>query len=185
MEPILIVLILAVLLGFLFCRWYFSHDEIVKRRMRHVPLVSIDDFPEASAGRIAGRLVYHGRPLRAPLTGRPCAHYLVKVEQYRHHGRIGSWRTLIEEERSQSFVLRDETGEALVRARRALVAVTKDAHFSSGTLNDATPRLERFLGGHGQESKGLFFNKRLRYKEGVLEEGEEVAACGFGWRRIA
>ena len=45
-------------------------------------------------------------------------------------------------------------------------------------LDDATAK-------HGMKSKSLLgFNKSLRYKEGVLEAGEEVSVCGQGtWER--
>jgi hypothetical protein len=69
-----------------------------------------------------------------------------------------------------------------VSLRGAEVAVVKDSHRASGTFNDATPELEAFLAQHGHSSKGWLFNKRLRYKEGVLAAGEIVAVCGSGTR---
>tara|TARA_B110000211_G_C13988009_1_gene512633 strand:+ start:189 stop:446 length:258 start_codon:yes stop_codon:yes gene_type:complete len=41
-----------------------------------------------------------------------------------------------------------------------------------------------FLAEHGTESEGfLGFNKKLRYNEGILEEGEVVAVLGKGtWK---
>jgi len=116
----------------------------------------------------------------SPLSGRRCAQYRVVVEEYRSDGESGSWHTIIEDEKSQNILLKDETGEVLVRMSGAQVAVTNDAHYRSGTFNDATPLLESFLAKHGYQSTGWFFNKSLRYEEGLLEEGEEVAICGMG-----
>ena len=59
------------------------------------------------------------------------------------------------------------------------IAIHKDKHGSSGTFNDAHPRFETFLNEHDESSVGLLgFNKGLKYREGVLEAGEEVYVRG-------
>jgi len=58
--------------------------------------------------------------------------------------------------------------------------LTEDHETHSGTFDDATPAEEAFLNKHARESKNWIFNKRIRYREGVLEAGEEVAVMGYG-----
>ncbi len=177
---LLFIVICMVFVFVVLYQLFGSREATIKREIGHLPRVLIDQFPESAVGKIVGRLVYVDEPLRAPLTGRCCAQYRVIVEEYRSSGNSGSWHTIIEDEKSRDFMLWDETGEALVRMSGAQVAVTKDTHYRSGTFNDATPLLESFLAKHRHQSTGVFFNKNLRYKEGVLEEGEEVAICGMG-----
>ncbi len=180
----LILLMVVVFLGYLVYHFFFTRTAIIKRRIRKAPRFSVQDFPEGEFGKIVGRLAYLGEPLTAPLTQRRCAQYRVVVEERRSSGRSSHWASIIEEEDGRDFIVKDETGEALVRMRGAQVAVTKDARFRSGTFSDTiTPELESFLAEHGRESTGfLGFEKSLRYEEGVLEEGEEVAVCGVGRR---
>ncbi|ACY13699.1 hypothetical protein [Haliangium ochraceum] len=162
---------------------YFSRDNRIKRAMREARLVSIDAFDEtAGMTRLLGTLRYTEPPLTAPLTGRQCALYVAVVEEYRSSGRSGSWHEVIREEAGQDFVLDDGSGTALIRHRGADTVIVKDAHFRSGTFKDATPGLEAFLARHGESSTGMIFNRALRYREGILEAGEQVAVCGRGVR---
>lgn len=179
--PIFIAIIVAFLLTVLIYRIFFTRDAIIKRKIRKAERVSIESFPEGGVAKISGFLVYEGEPLTSPLTGRRCAQYSVDVEQYRSHGKGGSWHTIIQEEDAQDFLLDDGTGVARVKMAGAQVAVTRDERFRTGAFQDPTPELEAFLARHGRESKGFFgLNKKLRFKEGVLEGGEEVAVCGVG-----
>jgi hypothetical protein len=76
--------------------------------------------------------------------------------------------------------LDDGSGKALVLLEAdARMALDKDGRYRSGTFDDATPELEAFLSRNGLSSQGfLGFNKRLRYREGVVEEGEQVVISG-------
>ncbi len=187
MNNSILLIGIVLFLGYLVYRFFFTRAAIIKRRLRKAPRFSVWDFPEGEVGKIVGRLAYLGEPLKAPFTGRRCAQYRVVVEEQRSRAgaQTGShWVSIIEDEHGRDFIVNDETGAALVRMRGAQVAVTKDTCFRSGTFRDKiTPDLERFLARHGQESKSFFgFEKSLRYREGVLEEGEMVAVCGVGRR---
>lgn len=122
--------------------------------------------------------------LTAPLSGRSCAYYEVIVEEKVSTGKSSTWRTIIREVEERDFLLDDGTGRARVEMVAVEAAVEKDGHWSSGTLNDATPVLEGFLQRHGFGSVGWLFNKTLRYREGVLEPGEEVAVLGWADHEI-
>ena len=176
---VIVVLVGAMIWGLL--SWYCSKDRVTLRRLRRAPLRAIDSFPDGQSGRIVGRLVYASEPLIAPLSNRPCAYYHVMVEEYQSSGETGYWKKVIDSEQGRDYILEDETGKALVRMNDARIAVHKDEHYRSGTFNDATPNLERFLNEHGDRSTGfLGLNKSLRYEEGALEEGEEVTVLGVG-----
>jgi hypothetical protein len=179
-------LVVVGVLIFIFVAWYFSKDARIKRALRKAPIMKVGDFTDGAVGRITGK-VRMLEEFKAPISGRLCAHFQAKVQQRRQSGKSSHWRTIIEESDMVDFVVEDESGRAMVEAAGAEVAVVKDAHFRSGTFNDATPELEAFLQRHGKSSTGLFgFNKTLRYTEGIIEEGEEVAVYGRGrWEKPA
>ena len=164
------LVVAGLILGYVLTRY-----RRILRKMRQAPIRLIRDVKDGPA-RIAGKLGYVLPPLVAPLTGRRCAYFEVLVEQ---QGNKGHWRTLVQTTGGQDFSLRDESGQALVHLDSTMVAVVLDAHFRSGFGNDASPELEAFLSAHGTSSEGLVFNRTLRYREGVLEEGEMVSALGF------
>jgi len=184
MEVFIFILIAVAVGAIAFAAWYFSKEQRIKRALRKAPRLTVGDFAEGTEAKLVGAVRLLDE-FSSPLSGRACAQYHVKVEQLRSTGKSSHWRTIIEEERSVTFVLDDGTGRAVVEAENAHFAVVKDARFRSGTFKDADPVLERFLANHGTKSTGLLgFNKKLRYKEGVIEEGEQVAVYGRGvWEK--
>jgi hypothetical protein len=158
----------------------FSREAQIRRHLRKMPPVRIADFPTAGGARVTGNVIGTTAPLVAPLSGRPCVAWRVEVDQYRSNGKSGSWRRLIRQEKTTPFTLDDGSGKALVLLEAdARMALNKDGRYRSGTFNDATPELEAFLSSHGLSSQDFFgFNKKLRYREGVVEEGEQVVISG-------
>jgi len=151
-----------------------------RQLLRRAPRRMIDAFKEGEAAKIVGTLSYLGEPLRTPLTGRPCACYEILVEEYSATGGMGSWEVVIREFKGQDFMLRDETGLAIVSPEGAELEITLDSQTKSGTFHEPTVRETNFLKSHGRKGKGWLFNKTLRYREGVLEAGEFVAVLGQG-----
>ena len=85
------------------------------------------------------------------------------------------------------MVINDNKVLALINTDHIKSHIVQDAQFKSGTWNDATRELEAYLNRHNLESEGfLGFNKTLRYREGVLEQGEQVAVLGkCEWKKPA
>ncbi|MBL9021733.1 MAG: hypothetical protein JNL21_06010 [Myxococcales bacterium] len=140
---------------------------------------------EASAGeliKVVGRVEYETEPLVAPFSGRACAHYEAAVEVRTKHG----FRRKVEQVRSTSLVVADETGRALVEPDKLLVDVVIDHHWASADLDHETRfELEQFLFQAGDAGSRLLQDPgRLRYVEGVLEQGELVTVVGVAaWGR--
>lgn len=174
------VAVTAGALVFTGLRWYFGPEQKAKRALREARTVPIERASEGRVVKVCGRLRYAGEPLRAPLSGRPCAAWRVEVDEYRRSGKSGHWSNIITEMDGGPLEVEDDTGRARVDALGAQLVILRDAHFTSGTFNDAGPALEAYLARHGHDSTGfLGLNRGLRYKEGVLEEGEEVAVLGL------
>ncbi len=179
MDFIFFILIGVVVIVF-FLGWFFRRDARIRRAIKKLPVTKVKDFADGTIGRVVGQVRVIDETT-APMSGRPCAQYHLIVKQRRSSGRSSHWVTLVDEQRVVDFVVEDGSGRAVVNTVGAKAAVVKDAKARSGTFNSATPELEALLARHGHDSTGfLGFNKTIRYKEGVIEEGETVAVCGRG-----
>ncbi len=181
MDPVIIgILVVVVITALIVLGVVFSKKAIVRRALNKAPLKRIHEVQSGEKARVVGRVVYAGKVLTSPLSRRHCAAFHVEVQEYRRHGKSGSWVTVINDEQKGDIVIHDGMGNAHVDITAQSLMV-KDANYSSGTFNDATPELQEYLRFHGRDATGLLgFNKQLRYKEGILEQGELVAAVGVG-----
>lgn len=140
--------------------------------------ISIADFPMGGRARIGGRVSYAGPPITAPLSGRPCAFYELLIEEAGRRDNI--WRTVLRETEGTDFVVQDRSGKALVRAQGSRIAVVKDHHRFSGVFNRPSPEMQALFDRHGIDTNYLAFDRKLRFREGVLEAGEEAGVVGWG-----
>jgi hypothetical protein len=172
---IAVVFIVIIVLAFV-----FSKKAIIRRALNKAPYKRIHEVQNGEKARIVGRIVYAGQVLTSPLSRRHCAAFHVEVQEYRRHGKSGSWVTVINDVQKGDIVVHDGMGNAHIEKSVDMLMV-HDANYSSGTFNDATPELQQYLQYHGRGSTGLLgFNKQIRYKEGILEQGELIAAVGVG-----
>jgi hypothetical protein len=162
--------------------WYFSTPNRLKRELKNARRFTLRELPEGTRARVIGQTRMFARTLEAPLTGRRCVYFLATVEQHHSAGRSSYWKTIIREEAGVPFILDDSTGHALVDPVAAKMVIDVDGRGDSGTFDDPTPREEQFLARHGTRGHTWLFNKRLRYREAVIEIGETVAVLGEGIR---
>jgi hypothetical protein len=174
-----------VVIGFLIYNYFFSREAIVKRKLRKTEGKNISSFMEGEVAKVKGSIKYIGDPIMAPLSGRKCSYYYILVEELRSSGKSSSWHTLIEEEIAGNVVIKDGRDYAIIETGTVKSYLVQDKQYNSGFLNDAIDVLNGYLKIHGYDSVGYFgMNKRLRYKEGILEENEIVAVVGKGsWKR--
>lgn len=159
---------------------FFNNSAIVKRKLRKANGKRIRDFQDEEVAKTMGKITYAGKTLIAPLSGRKCVYYHVEVVD--SSGK--SSRTLVNEEIAADVVIKDGNHYAIIETSLVKSHIIHDAKYRSGFLNDAGKKLENYLKVHGHESTNLLgFNKRIEYKEGILEEGELLAAAGKGkWK---
>ncbi len=188
MEAVFPLTLFILLFGGIFLIAYlFSKKARIRRRLKKFPFKYISDFVNGESAKITGMVEFVDVPLTSPLSGRSCAWYYVLVEQRVSSGKSSHWKKIIEEEVPGRFVLREGNRCALIDERKVKTYIVGDKQFRSGFMNDASEVLESYLNKHGINSVGLFgFNKAIRYKEGVLEEGERITVFGKGeWKEAA
>jgi hypothetical protein len=178
-----LVIIVAIIL-----RFYFSRKAVVKRKLKKAAGMKISGFLSGDIAKVVGNVEFVGEPLIAPLSGRHCAYYYVLVEQLVSTGKSSHWKKIIEEEAGGIFVIRDGRYRAHINSDSTIKTyIVQDEEYESGFRKDATETLENYLRANNMESENLLgFNKKLRYKEGILEEGECMAVMGRGeWKNAS
>ena len=179
MEPIIFFLIIIVVGGSALYQYYFNTENILKRQLKNTPGKKIHEFSSTEEGKIVGKVALHQEILNAPLSDRQCVYYKVIVEQKKSRGKSSHWVEIFTDEKAVDFLV-DQNGErALVKKDFLHGVLERDASYSSGFLNDPSPKLLKYLRQYGVESTNVLgFNKTFRYKEGILELGEEIAIMG-------
>ncbi len=181
MEHTIIIIVISVIIIVCVAAYYFSNNKRIKRKLKNSKLKKLIHFKSGDVAKLVGKVEFAGTPLRAPLSNRECAHYHIHVEQQVSSGKSSHWKTIINEEVSGNFVIRDGADYAFINDSRIKSYIVKDRKYNSGFLKDATERLEHYLNSKGFESENMLgFNKTIRYKEGVLEKDEEIAVFGKG-----
>jgi hypothetical protein len=152
-----------------------------RTRIKQTPTSAIALAAGNSDVEIRGRIVASEEGLvTAPFSQRPAVWSRTLVEHYQQRGRSGSWVTLLDEVHARPFLVEDGSGQrARVQPAGANVVLDARTVASSGPFRDPPPHVESFLRAHNIESTmWLGFNKRLRYREEVLEPGHTLYALG-------
>jgi hypothetical protein len=143
----------------------------------------MSEFKDGETAKIVGKVELVDQPLIAPLSKRKCSYYHVQVEEEIFDGKNFRWKTIIDSEMSNTFVIRDGNNCAYISLKNIKSHIIMDKKYISGRKKDAHTVLEAYLNQYNYKSKGAFFNKKLQYREGILEPGEQVAVLGRGeWK---
>ena len=148
-----------------------------RRAAERLRLAAVAEIAPGEVVKVVGRVVFTDDPLEAPFSGRACAHYEAIVE--RRHAR--GFKTKARTASTQSFWVEDDSGRIYVDARKAVVDVVLDHHWTSRDLDAETRfELERCLYQNGPRwNRLLGAEADLRYCEGALEAGELVTVVGL------
>jgi hypothetical protein len=163
-------------------RWLSSRDRANRRRLVKTKRTQLHQLRPGIA-RVTGTVRRGPEVLLAPLSQRPCVAFEVRVEQYDGE----DWGEKVRVREARPFAVVDETGEALVDPSLGFELLL-DADVSGtdgGWFDDNAPFRESnaaqaLLHAHGIRTETWFFERpiRMRYFEGVVEEGELVSIYG-------
>jgi len=164
--------------GIIFLVVYYSKKAVVIRTLSNYPKTAISSLQENQLAKIIGKAKPIKEVLKAPLSGRKCVYYRIKVEQ-KTGGKNQHWKTIINDEIAPNFLIESYSGKVLIKMTNFKGYFVEDVLFKSGHFNDATHKLEHYLEVHGKKSLNIWgLNKTLRYKEAIVEVGEKVAVMG-------
>ena len=129
------------------------------------------------------------------MTRTDCVYFHFKVEELRmrtvtttrYQGNVAVpvtrtetyWQTVVTDKRAVKCGIKDKTGTVRVDILDAETVLSPATHSTSGTFNNCPADLQRTLSRrYGFSTKGLLFNKGLRYTETVIAEGDRLFVIG-------
>ena len=194
--PLLIAgfFLLFGMVAFGLCLFFFLRNRAKITSIESAQAVDVGDLDDGY-WKTSGRVVALEEPLVSPMTRTECVFFLFRVEElktrtvstYDHQSRgrrTGTrtetyWETVVTDRQAITCAVKDKTGSARIELSDAETVFSPSAHSTSGTFQNCPERLQRTLSKrYGFATKGLIFNKGLRYTETVIEEGDKLFVIG-------
>ncbi len=192
MNPAIIIVLAIIFIGtIIFLAYYFSRKQVIIRTLSKIQSKPASGLRTNELSKVSGKALHVKEPLLAPYSERKCVFYQIKIEQKVNSGKSSHWKTLVEEEKSQEFFVETNSDFVIVKPTDVplnyITYLVKDKKQSSGTFNDPTPKFEALLRRYNIESQTFFgFNRQLRYREGIIEIGEQITVAGIAkWRSLS
>jgi hypothetical protein len=151
------MIILMIIIGIIIYRFYFNRAAIVKRKLNKTSEKKISDFKDNEVAKIIGKVIYIGKPLIAPLSGRKCVYYHILIEEF---GLVGSgkyaegtWCKFIEKEVGGNVVIKEENDYAIIETELVKNYLVRNNQFITSPFNEnVTAVLEAYLNEHDYDS---------------------------------
>ncbi len=165
--------------------YIFNGESKIVRLLRKSPTSKIIDVKHNTVEKIVGTAELYQKVLIAPISKKQCFYYQILVEEHvsDNDGHY-SWNTYFKDERAVDFLVKDETGTALILAKQIQGDLIKD--FELDDTEDNVNAIQKYVKSKGFDiqDKILFFknpaDKVLRIKEGIIHIGEKIAVKGNG-----
>lgn len=139
------------------------------------PIGSLKPGPVEIRGRVKSTLP----PAPSPWHQKPCVFYHFLVQQYHSSESAGGWVDCIDDRSKDPFTIKDDTGSVEIIPGEGRSRINADFATTTGFSNEVTEDLRSLLNTrYGKDTKGLIFQKELRYNESILENGDEVYVFG-------
>ena len=166
--------------------YFFNTRNTILKQLKKTPSKSPNAIKENEYVFVKGKAKAIGEPLIAPLSGKKCLLYEIVVEEKRK-----SWVSIYNDTILQDFYI-DSHGEKVrvdTRLPRKFrrVFLDKDTSGGSSVWKKPNHKLTAYLKTKGTDSKNfLGIQRKLRYKEGILEIDENVAIKGIAnWKTLS
>lgn len=158
---------------------FLSPTARMKRTVSRLPRVSISAAQDGLV-RLVGEAHAVGEPLRTPVTQRPCVVYQLVIEE---RMKNLSWATAFEVTEACPFLLKDESGTALVDVAESsfLAALVPDERGATPLFSSEGKEMRKvrdLLQAANVRTRGLFADKDFRYAEAAVLLGSEVSVAG-------
>lgn len=191
----LIFLISAGIIGFGVYYLFLSSNATIKDKIKSIPQKKIGEVKDGDVVSIVGNVVLAGRTLTAPLSKRKCAYYRIKVRRGHDDHSFNMDYSQYDEEKGGDLLIYDGEHYALIDTKLIAAQLNQDEDYRYEPWNfdiinfpmKSTPELGKYLEKRGKPksaSSDLLID--VHASEGVLEEGECIAAAGkASWRKSA
>ncbi|MEO0325804.1 MAG: hypothetical protein AAF447_22825 [Myxococcota bacterium] len=138
--------------------------------------VRVEELEDGMAAKLVGTLRLPAKALRAPVSGRPCAGYEVRIAQKRRFW----WRDVGTRREAGGFYLDDGTGEVFVPlSEETSLQLITAARYTKNQRRRGPKAVRRLLDSWLTEEPAASY----RCDEGALVDGQRVAVYGVFRRR--
>jgi hypothetical protein len=118
-------------------------------------------------------------PLRSPLHQSNCVWYCIHIEEHVRRKNNSHWKTRVKDHSQSSCILDDGTGKCLLDVTHLEFEFINKLVGTSGSFDDPSPEEQALLQKYNIDATTfLGTNKKMRYTEYMLTEGEEVYVLG-------
>lgn len=178
LPPILLLILLAALAGFIFVLWEPLRTIWRLRGAQTAPLGALPEGAQAKASGRAG-----GSALVSPIAEAACVLWQLEVQEYRSNGKSGRWVSILAQISSAPITLDDGTGRVAAIPSGAKLMLGDDFAAGGRMFERMPPNIEATLERMGVSLRGVFgFKRRLRVRERWVAAGEQVFALGLAER---
>ena len=175
------LIVLVNIVGIFISSVFRNKKAIINNNIKKEVYKRIDQFTDGETAKITGVIEYVGETLIAPLSGKECAYYYVRVEKSELAGKQRRLTTILEENATKTFVIRDGDKYAFINDKNIKSFIVRDIDYTSGILVDIPKLFEAYLKKNNEKGNGfLGLNRTLRFQEGLLKKGDEVIVSGQG-----
>ncbi len=174
---IIIIILIAEIVALYFAIKY-------KKQRKQVSSTETSRISEISDGfhELKGRIIALSKPLSSPYDEKSCVYYNFKVEEHKSNGKTESWAGLISDKKMQRFGVHDGSGIALIDLKGAKIELKSEDGFNPDVNTDmksmSYSNRERLLKRYGIRSQNGRYERTVRYRESILEEGAQVHIMG-------
>ncbi len=154
-----------------------------RRELKRYRLWRLSEIPDGRYGRIVGRAHPIGEALIAPMTGRRCVYYDIKVEAKGIAPTPTKMTVIAAESRAAPFLLVDATGRAIIDPAGADMLVSFNARSDFGNqIYEVTPAHIELFARHGRTVTGGVYGTELRFREAVILVEDMITVLGVATR---
>ena len=166
------------------CFCCVSQDQRISKVLSKFPGTLPSNARTGEVQKIVGRcaMAAHSGCLQAPISGKLCVYYEVRVEELVQSGDDRRWVTVVEERMGRDFFLADDVGGSVyINAATTPVQVFSETDagersgsydFFLGQGSDPSPGLLQLMARHGRSTQEWHLfgsgNKQLRASELVV-----------------
>lgn len=189
--PIVLIIFAVAFILIVSLSYYFSNKNVIIRTLKKIPHKPVSSLKTNELSKVSGKALHVKEPLIAPFSNRKCVFYQISIEQKVSSGKNSRWKTLIKDEQCHEFFVQTDSDFVIINPTEDnsnyICFLVKDKTQNSGAFNDPTPELRRVFNRYNINPENFFgFNKRLRYKEGIIEIGEMVTVAGIAkWKTLS
>ena len=115
----------------------------------------------------------------SPITQKECVYYKYKIQEYRSHGKGGSYVTISKGKAHRLFYLRDMTGFVLVDSRNAKIDIFNKYKITTSFFRNIPDSAIPFLEKNNIRYKSyLVGHKNMRFEEEVIMPYKKIYLLG-------